>query len=139
MFVNQKNAALLGNVERARIAWGSDVPRWVLLLAQACDATSQRAAAERIGKSSPYVSRILRREYNGDYAEAEKLVRAAWGGEDVICPLWGAIPLANCMSARRREAPPTSRVHHIHLRACPTCPNNSDAPTRDAQASDGIG
>jgi hypothetical protein len=125
----------LTNIDRARAAWGSDMPRWVQLLASACDATNQRAAAERIGKSSPYVSRIIRNEYPGDLAEAEKLVRAAWGQEDVVCPLWGAIPLASCMTARRRSAPPTNRVHHMHRGTCPTCPNNSDGPATEAEAA----
>lgn len=116
----------LTNLDRARLAWGADMPRWVQLLASAADTTSQRAAADRLGKSSPYVSRIIRNDYPGDLAEAEKLVRAAWGQEDVVCPLWGPIPLSSCMTARRRTAPPSSAVHHLYRRACPTCPNNSD-------------
>lgn len=124
------------NLDRARAAWGGDLPRWIQLLASACDATSQRAAAERIGKSSPYVSRILRNEYPGDLAEAEKLVRAAWGEEDVVCPLWGqAIPLANCMTARRRDLPARSAIHHLHRRTCPTCPNNTDGRDADRGAA----
>lgn len=128
---NLNKSADLSNLDRARVAWGPDVPRWVQLLASAADATSQRAAAERIGKSSPYVSRIIRNDYPGDMAEAEKLVRAAWGAEDVDCPLWGSIPLSSCMTARRRSAPPTNRVHHVHRRACPTCPNNLDGPAAE--------
>jgi len=118
----------LTNLDRARAAWGVDMPRWVHLLATACDATSQRGAAEKLGRSNPYVSRILNNCYTGDLSEAEKLVRAAWGHEDVVCPLWGPIPLANCMTARRRTLPPRNSIHHLHRAACPTCPNNTDAP-----------
>lgn len=115
------------NLDRARAAWGIVMPRWVQLLAAACDATNQREAGEKIGKSAGYVSRILNNRYPGDLGEAEKLVRAAWGAEDVACPLWGLIPLASCMHARRRSAPPTNSMHHLHRRSCPTCPNNTDA------------
>lgn len=116
------------NLDRARTAWGPHMPRWVALLASACDGASQREAGERLGKSGGYVSRILNNRYPGDLAEAEKLVRAAWGEEDVICPLWGPIPLASCMTARRRDLPPRHAIHHLHRRACPTCPNNTDGP-----------
>lgn len=122
--VNRNND--LSNLDRARTAWGPNMPRWVQLLASACDTTSQRVAGEKLGKSSGYVSRLLNNCYPGDLAEAEKLVRAAWGNEDVVCPLWGPIPLASCMTARRRTASPTSAVHHLYRRACPTCPNNND-------------
>lgn len=124
------------NIERARAAWGSDMPNWVRLLASACDATNQREAGERIGKSSPYISRIIRNCYPGDLGEAEKLVRAAWGEEDVHCPLWGPIPLASCLSNRRRTATPTNSVHHMYRRACPTCPNNSDYPDLKGEEAD---
>lgn len=131
--VNKNND--LSNMARATSAWGANMPRWVHLLASACDATSQLKAAEKIGKSGPYVSRIIRNDYPGDLAEAEKLVRAAWGQEGVVCPLWGPIPLASCMTARRRSAPPTNRVHHLHRGTCPTCPNNPDGPSLETEAA----
>lgn len=122
----------LNNIDRARLAWG-DAPRWVLLLAHACDATSQREAGDRIGKSAGYISRVLNNRYTGDLAEAERLVRAAWGAEDVDCPLYGLIPLASCMTSRRRTAPPTNSVHRLYRRTCPTCPNNSDGQLFDQE------
>lgn len=122
--VNRNND--LTNLDRARGAWGSDMPRWVQLLASACDATSQREAGAKLGKSNGYVSRLLNNCYPGDLAEAEKLVRAAWGHEDVVCPLWGPIPLASCMANRRRSLPAQNSVHHLYKRACAGCPNNTD-------------
>jgi hypothetical protein len=114
------------NMAAACDAWGTDMPRWVHLLATACDVTSQAAAAERIGRSGGYVSKLINNNYPGDMAEAEMIVRAAWGDEDVLCPLWGVIPLSSCMIARRRTAPPTNFTHRLHARHCPTCPNNGD-------------
>ncbi len=114
------------NMAAALAAWGEDMPRWVRLLATACDSTSQAIAAERLGKSGGYVSRLLNNKYPGDMAEAEMLVRAAWGDEDVVCPLWGPIPLNSCMTARRRTAPPRNFAHRLHARHCADCPNNTD-------------
>lgn len=128
------NPALATNLVRAVGAWGSEMPGWVRLLASACDAGSQRLVGGRLGKSNGWVSRILNRNYAGSYAEAELLVRAAYGAEDVLCPLWGPIPLASCIRARRRSSPPRNQAHHLHAAHCPTCPNNSDRPAAGEEA-----
>ena len=114
------------NLGRAVVAWGEDMPDWVRLLAEACDRTNQRQVGERIKRSSGYISRVLRRDYAGSYDEAETLVRAAYGLENVECPVMGAIPLAGCVRNRRRTAPPTNHLHQLWARNCPTCPLNTD-------------
>jgi hypothetical protein len=133
MFLNQSGAT---NLDRAAAAWGAEMPRWVRLLASACDTASQKFVADRLGKSGGYVSRLVNRSYAGSYEEAEKLVRAAYGDEDVACPLWGAIPLASCIRNRRRKGPPRNALHHAHAATCPTCPNNSDRATTGATEED---
>lgn len=119
--------APLTNVERATEAWGADMPAWVALLAKAADATNQRMVAEKLGKSNPYVSRILRNTYPGDLAEAERQVRAVFGAEEVVCPLphGGVISLRTCIRNRRRTKP-LNWQQLDHARACPSCPNNTD-------------
>ncbi len=116
----------LTNIDRATAAWGSDMPGWVKLLAGACDATNQRATADKLDKSSGYVSRLLNCSYTGSYEEAERLVRAKYGDEDVVCPIWGPIPLASCMTNRRRKTPPVNQFERQFAKRCPTCSNNSD-------------
>lgn len=115
------------NMQRAVEAWGAPLPRWVQLLASACDAANQGIVGTRLGRSSGYVSRLISNTYPGDLIEAEQLVRAAFGNEDVICPLWGAIPLTSCMRARRRKGLPRNHAHRLHRAHCPTCPINTDA------------
>lgn len=122
-----RRALDLTNMQRAVAAWGEDMPRWVRLLATACDTTNQRMVGERLGRSSGYVSRLINASYPGDMDEAEKLVRAAFGDEGVVCPLWGTIPLANCMRNRRRKGPPRNQAQRLYRMHCPSCPNNSDA------------
>ncbi|KQM23142.1 hypothetical protein ASE73_02645 [Sphingomonas sp. Leaf24] len=114
------------NLEKASGAWGSDLPEWVSLLANACDRTSQRAVAEQLGKSGGYVSRLINRAYAGSYPEAEQQVRARFGSDRVACPLWGEIPLSSCIRQRRRTDPPNNHMRHAAARTCPTCPNNTD-------------
>mgnify|MGYP000964129660 CR=1 FL=1 len=118
--------ATTANIRRASAAWGAAMPRWVRLLASACDAGNQRSVGDRLGKSSGYISRLISNTYTGSLEEAERLIRAAYGNEDVVCPLWGSIPLASCMTARRRKQPPTNQQHRLYRAHCPHCPNNSD-------------
>jgi hypothetical protein len=129
MIVNHAFASAATNVAKAEAAWGATIPGWVRLLASASDAGGQRRVAERLGKSSAYVSRLINRSYGGSYEEAETLVRAAYGNEDVVCPIWGSIPLASCIRNRRRKGLPRNQVHHLHARHCPACPNNTDRPS----------
>jgi len=122
------------NLAKAHAAWGASMPPWVRLLASACDATNQRQVGDRLGKSSGYISRLINQDYAGSYDEAERLVRAIYGNEELICPLWGAIPLASCLINRRRKAPPRNAAHHLHAATCPTCPNNTDRrPAREEE------
>lgn len=120
MSVNQTN------LERAETAWTAPMPDWVRRLATACDADNQRVVAQRLRKSSGYVSRLLNRKYEGSYEEAETLVRAAYGIDEVDCPIWGAIPLKSCVRMRRRTATPQNMRDRLHADTCPTCPLNTD-------------
>lgn len=122
MFVN------LSNLDRATAGWGADMPAWVRMLANACDRTSQRVVAERLGLKHPTISRVVRHDYNASYREIETLVRAAFGAEDVACPAIGdLIPLSGCVRNRRRTAPPVNHLHQLWMRHCPDCPLNTDA------------
>ncbi|WP_336973453.1 hypothetical protein [Sphingobium aromaticiconvertens] len=120
------NHGLPTNMDRAIVAWGADMPAWVRLLASACDNDNQRTVADRLCKSSGYISRLINHSYAGSYEEAETIIRAAYGQEDVNCPIFGAIPLASCLSNRRRKAPPRHPIHHQYAATCPACPNNTD-------------
>lgn len=127
MFVNNLDT----NLDRAEAAWGKDVPRWVKLLAEACDRASQRAVADRLSAagfncSSGTISKLINRKYPASTAEPERAVLAIYGGDDVGCPLHGAIPLQSCIRNRRRKGPPRNATHHQFAAHCPTCPHNTD-------------
>jgi len=122
---------MFGNVNsnrtKAIAAWTAEAPAWVLVLADACDKTSQRAVADQLGKSSGYVSRLISRSYAGSYPEAEQLVRATLSAEEVVCPLYGQMQLKTCIRNRRREKS-ANWMHVQFAQTCPTCPNNTDHP-----------
>lgn len=115
------------NLEKARLAWGETMPLWINTLARACDAASQREVGDRVGRSGPYISRVINRTYTGSYEEAEQLVRSILDSDVVLCPVWrDAIPLAACIRNRRRKALPRTQMHHAYARVCRTCANNTD-------------
>lgn len=127
MFGNVNN-----NRTKALAAWGVDAPQWVLVLAEACDRTNQRAVARQLDKSSGYVSRLINNSYAGSLTEAEQLVRATLSAVEVVCPLYGQMPLKTCIRNRRR----TKSVNWMHAQfaqSCPACPNNTDRPHEEQE------
>lgn len=127
MFVNDFST----NVARASIAWGNDMPRWVNLLATACDKSSQRAIADRLSAagfacSNGTISKLINNKYPASTAEPERAVLAVFGGDEVRCPVWGEmIPLQSCLRTHRRKGLAGGVLHHFYARVCPTCPNNT--------------
>lgn len=130
MIVNQ----LSTNMARVIAAWGDDMPRWVNLLAVACDKSSQRAVADQLGNagfacSHGTVSKLINNKYPASTAEPERAILATFGGDEVHCPVWaGPIPLSSCLNNRRRKGKPVNTVSHFYARQCPDCINNTDTP-----------
>lgn len=124
--------AVADNGQKARAAWGADVPDWVLLLAGACDRLGQRGAAQRLDQSSGTISKVIRRVYAGNYAEIERKVRAAFSPERVLCPATAAhMALKTCLRWRRRTGTPQHALHIVLDDYCPRCPNNTDILEED--------
>lgn len=120
------------NVERARAAWGEELPRWIEILAAACDRTTQRRVADSLSRSSGYVSRLINRNYTGSWPEAEQLVLSTFSADTVECPVARQIALKVCIRFRRRKGTVINMVQRQFASACPTCPNNTDIGGDDA-------
>lgn len=114
------------NLFKAQKAWG-DPPEWIVMLARACDASSQNQVASRLGLSSGTVSRLILNGYAGDMAEMRRLTHARLAVDTVDCEAFGApIRAGQCLDYRRGRA-----VHDPVWRAllsatCPGCPHNLD-------------
>lgn len=65
------------SADRAKAAWGGDLPGWVLALAQWCDDESQVAVSRRVGYSSSCLNQVLGRLYVGRLDRVEKAVSDA--------------------------------------------------------------
>lgn len=111
------------HVAKARSAWGVDLADWVIALAEAAQATSQRVAGERIGYSAATVSEVISKRYRGDLGKLEQMVRGALMGATVMCPVLDEIGRDQC---RREQTTPfraTNSTRARLRRACRTCQN----------------
>jgi len=110
------------HLTKAHKAWGEALPAWVEALATACDQTSQRRVAERIGYSSATVSLVVKATYTGDLTAVERAVNASILNAHVECPVAGNIPLADCIANQKPASRFTNQRQIQFLRTCPTCP-----------------
>lgn len=114
-------------VEKARAAWGDEIPDWVLAMAEHAEATSQNKVAQRIGRTAPLVSQVLGNKYGAGLDQIEELVRSILMREMVNCPGKGReMAKVECSAWRTK-----SRSFSGHnpervfmFRACRRCPVN---------------
>ncbi|WP_024896785.1 hypothetical protein [Brucella rhizosphaerae] len=114
----------LTNIEKARSAWGSVIPDWVVILAEACDRESQSAVSRKVGYSPSAISQVLSNTYqNGDIGRVEQASRGALMAETVFCPQMGDIARNVCISWQRKPFS-TANANNIRMyRACRSnCP-----------------
>ncbi|WP_208948337.1 transcriptional regulator [Segnochrobactrum spirostomi] len=107
-------------VEKVARAWGS-APDWVRVLAERCDATSQKKAAREIGYRDSVVSQILAGTYAGSIANVEQAVRSALMRSTLDCPVLGPIGGAECAGHQREQYSSANPLKVRLFRACRTC------------------
>lgn len=113
-------------IERARAAYGGDIPDWVEGLARACAETSQNRVAKRMGVSAALISNVIAGKYPGDMARVEDLYRGAFEAQTVDCPAMGMMPLDECRHwrAKSRKLSNANTRNVTMFRACNRCPIN---------------
>lgn len=106
-------------------AWETP-PDWVLVLAEACEATSQNQVAKQLRRSAAMISTVLRNKYTGDMAGVEERVRGVLMAKTIPCPSLGRIPAQTCQDWVAKSAN-FSNVNMLRVRmfkACNACPRN---------------
>lgn len=112
-------------IDRAAIAWGDQAPDWVIALAEDCDRTSQRAAAQRIGYSAATVSLVISKTYTGDLTAVEQQVRGVLLRATVNCPVVGDLAADRCLTHQRTPWQPHNPQRIQFYRACRSgCPHS---------------
>lgn len=125
--------ARLDPLEKARAAWGDDLPPEIEALARACREATAASVATRLGYSGALVSHLLARKYPGDVALAFAKIRGAFMGEQVDCPILGAVPTTRCLDEQKRPFSVTNSIRARLFHACRACPRNR----KNQEKSDG--
>lgn len=126
-------------VAKARAAWGEEIPDWILTLAEEATRTSGKAVAQRLDYSSSVISTVLGRSYPGDYARIEQVVRGAFMGASVDCPVLGSIGRDRCLSEQGQPFRASSAFRAQLFHACNMpgrCPHSKKTAAAQAERSD---
>ncbi len=110
-------------VQKARAAWGDTIPREIVALAEACKAQTSRAVAKRLGYSDAVISHVLGNKYPGDMDKVFVVIRGAFLGETVVCPVLDEIGKDRCLSEQAKPFAATSSTRARLFHACKTCPH----------------
>lgn len=113
------------NVAVARHAWGEAAPEWIIVLAEACDQSSQAAVARRLGVSGAQINQALHNTYAGRLDRLEQRVRGTLMNECVTCPVLGEITRRRCIDEQGRPYAATNALRVELRRACKTCVNRN--------------
>ncbi len=117
-------AARLDPLEKARLAWGPDLPPEIEALAQACREATAASVAARLGCSGALISHLLARKYPGDVDLAFARIRGTLLGEQLDCPILGTVPTTRCLEEQKRPFAATNSIRARLFHACRTCPRN---------------
>lgn len=104
----------------------TQIPDWILALAEACDASTQSQIAIRLGVSNALISTVLRNQYPGDVERIETMVRGVLLAETVICPVVGEISKNRCLENQSKTHFGTDSFGSRLRKACRngTCPHS---------------
>jgi hypothetical protein len=113
-----------GPLERAKAAWGDEMPDWVQALALACERSSQNRVSKALDRSATIISQVLTRTYAASMDRIEDRVRGVYLNGSVECPEKGELPLQDCQDWREKARtfamgnPQRTQM----FRACRKCP-----------------
>jgi hypothetical protein len=111
-------------IEKAREAWGADLPREIEALALACERSTAKAVAAQLGYSGALISHLLARKYPGNVDLAFAKIRGVLMGEEIECPILGTIGTKRCLDEQKRPFSVTNSIRARLFHACARCPNN---------------
>ncbi|MDP7142662.1 MAG: hypothetical protein QGH69_05045 [Alphaproteobacteria bacterium] len=98
---------------------------WIFELGKACNETSQRTVAARIGYSPTTISLVLKGNYTGDIKAVENAVRRKLMRSSVCCPVLGDISATECSTHQKKPFSASSSVRVRLFKACKQCPFNT--------------
>lgn len=96
---------------------------WIEVLREACEQTSQRQVAARIGSNPTTINQVLRGIYRHPTDALAKLVMDHLQPGEIECPALGLISTARCADEQRQPFASTNPTRVATWRACHSgCP-----------------
>lgn len=102
--------------------------RWIEVLREECDRTSQREVSCRLGYSQSAIKQALKGKCFGNIDRLRGKVEGAYMGLTVLCPIIGEIRRDICIEHQGRPLVATNPFRASLHRACKTCPNRQPIP-----------
>lgn len=115
-----------GPLDKAREAWGADLPDWIEVLAVECGRSSANKVAKLLDYTPAVISQVLGAKYPASMDRLEERVRGLFLDAKISCPANGSMPLHECQDWREKAAhfvlgnPERVRM----FRACNKCPRH---------------
>jgi hypothetical protein len=112
-------------LERAETSWGDDLPDWVRVMAEQCDATNQKRVAGVISYSPAVVNTVLANNYKGDLVAVEQAVNGAYLSVTVTCPVLGELAAHTCLEKQRQPYAATNATRvRLYQNCHGKCPHS---------------
>lgn len=110
-------------LEKARAAWGQNMPDWIEAVAREVDRTSQNRLSDRLGYSAGAISSVLANKYRASTGMFEERVRGLLMSENIACPVLGEIGKDRCQKWRlaTRSFRNGNALDVTMYRACLSC------------------
>lgn len=125
------NARDLTAMDKAKAAWGNEVPDWVICLADASDKSSMSAISRKIGLSVTVISQGINNKYGADgKGNIQTLISAVEThlmSAEIFCPAIGeSILRADCEMWQKSaiNAGGSNPARHMMAQQCRRCPNS---------------
>jgi predicted transcriptional regulator len=93
-------------------------PDWLVVLAEACAASSQIKVARMLGCSPTVVNQVVHGKYPGDIDRFAERVRGVLLGATHECPVLGEISKRRCLDEQVREFAATNPARVQLWKAC---------------------
>lgn len=97
---------------------------WLAVLAAECKKKSQQAVARFLGYSPSVINQALNGKYQGDLYKLEEIVRGAYMGKTVPCPVIRDLPRHQCIKWQGNLLSTRNPLRAWFEHACPDCPHN---------------
>lgn len=109
---------------RLKARLGAATPDWLAELAQIADARGLKFVADELDYSRSTISQVISGKYPGDLNRVEQLVRGAFMGLTVQCPVLGEVGRDRCLSEQKKPFMATSAMRAQLFHSCRSgCPN----------------